>query len=138
MTQDIYLDFSAYSTWQRSIDNPGLRGFGGTIFGWGTSGEHDWLGNNSNLVGKNMTIEVVWENSAITRSDFTIYICDLTSTEDTHYEVGPQSESITWELTEEYFEYIITCQIRDWRIDVDSLPSPETSDILYTINWVIE
>ena len=85
-----------------------------------------------------MTIDVEWVNTALTRTDFNIYICDLASAEDTQYEIGSQRESITWDLTEDYFDYLEECQYRDWRVSHDSLASIETSEISYTIHWEIE
>ena len=138
VSYDIYLDFFCDKTWIGSIDN--LRFFGSStyVLGWGSDGNTNWFGNNTNLIGKEMTISVEWENTALTRTDFTIEICDLESSDEVNYEAGSQKESITWDLTADFFLYIQTCGYRDWIVSYNTFASIETKDIMYTIQWVIE
>ncbi|MHA2313163.1 MAG: hypothetical protein ACXADF_16875, partial [Candidatus Thorarchaeota archaeon] len=74
---DIYLDFFCDKTWEGSIDNLRLRGSGSGVMGWGYQDGANWFGDNENLIGKTMILDVVWTNTALTRTDFTIEICDL-------------------------------------------------------------
>lgn len=135
VVHDIHLDFYAAQNWTGSIDGLRLQSESGTLFGYSAD---DYLGDNSNLIGKTMTIEVSWSNSHITRSDFSIDIMDLYSSEQTNYDEGPQVEMISITLDEAFFKYEDDCNISDWMISVSSIPSPETSDIPYSIHWTIE
>ena len=138
VTYDIYLDFFCDKSWPGAVDNLRLSGSGGTVFGWGSTDNTSWFGHTSNLIGKTMTIDVEWANTALTRTDFDIFICDLASAEDTQYEIGSQRESITWDLSEDYLDHLEECPYVSWRVRYNSLASIETSDISYTINLNIE
>jgi len=135
---DIELDFYSINYWNGSIDNIRIQGTIRLVVGWGTSGETNWFGDNTNLVGKNMELSVEWDNTILTRSDFTIHICDLKSSEEVYLDIGHQKETLTWDLTQEYFDYLKTCEYRDWRVTVESLPSIEIGDIHYSIVWIIK
>jgi hypothetical protein len=126
-------NFDAYFSATTNIDNLRIRGNYATIFGYG---DDSILINDRNLVGKDMTFSVTWENTLASRTDCTINVLDgLYTSDEQQYDQGSQIEVLEIEISPEFLE-----QCRNgftWRVVARSLPSIQIQDIMVNINWTV-
>jgi hypothetical protein len=132
--KDFYLDFYGHQSWTKDYRNLRLGMDHQSVFGYD---DYPWFGNDTNLYGKNMTLEVYWNNTVNSRVTFYFQVLDIAYNNETHYSPGQQQETLTIPLDKDFFVKKAQYQQADWRINVRSLPSISIRSIEFTIYWKI-